>query len=191
MDTTVDWPHSLKLVAGAGDPVLKHGLGIYIFAAGKSMPLNQAFYSADGDFLIVLQHGILDIKTELGNLLVRPNEICVIPRGVRYRVDLVDNKPVRGYAMELYQGHFQLPELGPIGSNCLANARDFQAPVASFEDDGGEGEWELVSKFDGRLFVARQGHTPFDVVAWHGLYYPYKYDLGRFSVIGSVSVLFK
>lgn len=186
MDPNVSWVDSLKLIGGAGDPALKHGLGIYIFAAGKSMPPNQAFYSADGDLLIVLQHGILDIRTELGCILVRPNEICVIPRGVRYRVDLVNEEPIRGYALELYQGHFQLPELGPIGSNCLANARDFQAPVASFETKE-LGEWELVSKFDGKLFVARQGHTPFDVVGWHGLYYPYKYDLGRFSVIGSVS----
>lgn len=118
-------------------------------------------------------------------MLVRPNEICVIPRGVRYRVEVVGEEGVRGYGLELYQGHFQLPELGALGSNGLANARDFQAPVASFEE--GKGEWELVSKFDGKLFVARQGHTPFDVVGWHGLYYPYKYDLGRFNVIGSVS----
>jgi homogentisate 1,2-dioxygenase len=144
LDESVDWVHSLKLVAGAGDPTLKHGLGILIFAAGKSMSKNEAFYSADGDFLIVLQHGVLDIQTELGNLLVRPNEICVIPRGVRYRVDLPAG-PVRGYILELYSGHFQLPELGPIGSNCLANARDFQAPVASFEETA-EGKYEILSK---------------------------------------------
>ncbi|KAF7950669.1 uncharacterized protein EAE97_002221 [Botrytis byssoidea] len=185
LDETVDWVHSLKLVAGAGDPTLKHGIGIFIFAAGKSMDKNQAFYSADGDFLIVAQHGVLDIQTELGNLLVRPNEICVIPRGIRYRVELPEG-PVRGYILELYSGHFQLPELGPIGSNCLANARDFQAPVANFEQNT-NGEFKILSKFNGHLFEATQTHTPFDVVAWHGLYYPYKYDLGRFNTIGSIS----
>jgi homogentisate 1,2-dioxygenase len=93
---------------------------------------------------------------------------------------------VRGYILELYQGHFQLPELGPIGSNCLANARDFQAPIADFDEDTLT-EWRILCKFAGHLFQAKQNHTPFDVVAWHGLYYPYKYDLGRFNTIGSVS----
>ncbi|OJD12181.1 homogentisate 1,2-dioxygenase [Emergomyces pasteurianus Ep9510] len=187
-DENVDWVHGLHLVAGAGDPALKTGLGILLFAAGKDMG-NEAFYSADGDFLIVPQHGVLDIQTELGNILVRPNEICVIPRGVRYRVTLPSG-PVRGYICELYQGHYQLPELGPIGSNCLANARDFQAPTASFtddEDDNNKTEWRILSKFNNTIFSARQTHTPFDVVAWHGNYYPYKYDLGRFNTIGSIS----
>ncbi|KAJ9647830.1 hypothetical protein H2199_001606 [Coniosporium tulheliwenetii] len=163
MDESVDWVHSLHLVAGAGDPATKSGIGIFIFAAGRDMDAHSAFYSADGDFLIVPQHGVLDIQTELGKLLVRPNEICVIPRGIRYR-------------------------LGPIGSNGLANARDFQAPVAFFdEDNDGSNTYTLLSKFAGHLFEAKQDHTPFDVVAWHGLYYPYKYDLGRFNTIGSVS----
>ena len=187
MDETVDWVHSLKLVAGAGDPTMKQGIGMFIFAAGMSMDPHSAFYSADGDFLIVPQHGVLDIRTELGYILIRPNEICVIPRGVRYNVSL-PNGPVRGYILELYHGHFQLPELGPIGSNGLANARDFQAPVASFtEDHSDTTTYTLLSKFNGHLFAAAQNHTPFDVVAWHGTYYPYKYDLGRFNTIGSIS----
>ncbi|EGE82797.1 homogentisate 1,2-dioxygenase, variant [Blastomyces dermatitidis ATCC 18188] len=190
----VDWVNGLHLVAGAGEPAMKTGLGILIFAVGKDMG-NEAFYSADGDFLIVPQHGVLDIQTELGKLLVRPNEICVIPRGVRYRVALPTG-PARGYICELYQGHYQLPELGPIGSNGLANARDFQAPTACFIDDEDDEavakgatrpEWRLHSKFNNTLFTARQSHTPFDVVAWHGNYYPYKYDLGRFNTIGSIS----
>ncbi|KAF2147867.1 Homogentisate 1,2-dioxygenase [Myriangium duriaei CBS 260.36] len=185
LDEKVDWIHSLKVIAGAGDPTMKTGLGMYIFAAGKDMDEHEAFYSADGDFLIVLQHGVLDIQTELGRLLVRPMEICVIPRGVRYRVTLPEG-PVRGYILELYQGHFILPELGPIGSNCLANARDFQAPVASFDEDTNT-PWTLTAKFAGHLHSAKQNHTPFDVVAWHGLYYPYKYDLGRYNTMGSVS----
>ena len=149
------------------------------------MPDKTAFYSADGDFLIVPQHGVLDIRTEFGNILVRPNEICLIPRGVRYHVSLQDGI-VRGYVLELYQGHFQLPELGPIGSNGLANARDFQTPVADFIEDV-ESEWTLYAKFGADLFSTTQSHTPFDIVAWHGTYYPYKYGLGRFNAIGSIS----
>jgi homogentisate 1,2-dioxygenase len=183
-DEDADWTHGLHLVAEAGDPVMKSGLAIFVFAAGKDMPKHEAFYSADGDMLIVPQHGVLDLTTEFGNLLVRANEICVVPRGVRYRVDLSEG-PVRGYILELYEGHFQLPELGPIGSNGLANSRDFQAPVARYHKD--ESTWTVVSKFNKRLFKMEQSHTPFDVVAWHGTYYPYKYDLGRFNTIGSIS----
>lgn len=185
LNEDLDWVQSLQLLGGAGSPTMKTGLGIIIFAAGRNMDPHDAFYSADGDFLIVLQHGVMDVQTELGHLLIRPNEILVIPRGIRYRVN-IPYGPIRGYVLELYQGHFQLPELGPIGSNCLANARDFQAPVADFDEDG-RGDWTLYAKFAGALFRARQNHSPFDVVAWHGLYYPYKYDLGRFNAIGSIS----
>lgn len=190
-DDQTDFVSGLRLVAGAGDATLKHGIGMYIYAAGKSMAENSAFYSADGDLLIVAQDGVLDIRTELGWLLVRPMEICVIPRGVKYQVHLPSG-PVRGYALELYQGHFTLPELGPIGSNCLANARDFQAPLANFSQDHGatasEGPiYTVTVKFNNSLFQTKQAHTPFDVVAWHGNYYPYKYDLGRFNTIGSIS----
>lgn len=184
-DDSASWIQSLHLVAGAGDPAMKQGFGIYSYAAGTSMPEKTAFYSADGDFLIVPQHGVLDIRTEFGKILVRPNEICVIPRGIRYHVSLMD-PTVRGYVLELYQGHFQLPELGPIGSNGLANARDFQTPVADFMEDV-DSDWTLYAKFGANLFSTKQSHTPFDIVAWHGTYYPYKYDLGRFNSIGSIS----
>jgi homogentisate 1,2-dioxygenase len=188
----LDFVTGLKRVAGAGDVTMKQGLGIYIYACGKSMGEKEAFYSADGDLLIVAQEGVLDIRTELGWLLVRPMEICVIPRGVKYQVHLPAG-PARGYALELYQGHFTLPELGPIGSNGLANARDFQVPVACFSEDFGataaEGasEYCITVKFNQGLHVTKQLHTPFDVVAWHGTYYPFKYDLGRFNTIGSIS----
>ncbi len=191
-DSQSDFVSGMHLVAGAGDPTLKQGIGVYIYAAGNSMDNYSAFYSADGDLLIVAQEGALDIRTELGWLLVRPMEICVIPRGVKYQVHLPSG-PARGYALELYQGHFTLPELGPIGSNCLANARDFQAPVACFSEDYGatasEGpnSYTITVKFNNSLFQTKQPHTPFDVVAWHGNYYPYKYDLGRFNTIGSIS----
>ncbi|PSR99119.1 Homogentisate 1,2-dioxygenase [Coniella lustricola] len=194
-DKETDFVSGLHLVAGAGDPTVKTGLGMYIFAAGKSMDPRSSFYSADGDFLLVAQDGTLDIRTELGWLLVRPMEIAVIPRGVKFAVYLVDGAPVRGYALELYQGHFVLPELGPIGSNGLANARDFQAPVASFDDEdhlgttaeNGPAEHLVTVKFANSLYTTRQRHSPFDVVAWHGNYYPFKYDLGRFNTIGSIS----
>lgn len=184
-DEEADWVHSMHLLAGAGDISARTGLGYFIFTAGKSMDPKSAFYSADGDLLIILQHGVLDIRTELGNLLVRPNEICVIRRGIRYNVALPEG-PVRGYAVELYQGYFTLPNLGPLGSFGLANARDFQIPVASFDEDSST-TYRIFAKFNGHIFVAEQDHTPFDIVAWHGLYYPYKYDLGRFLTVGSIS----
>lgn len=187
-----DFVSGLRRVAGAGDAALKQGLGVLVYAAGRSMGEAEAFYSADGDLLVVLQEGALDVRTELGWLLVRPMEVCLLLRGVKYRVGLVDGRPSRGYALELYQGHFALPELGPIGSNGLANARDFQAPVASFDGFGGDnqappGGFVVRVKFNHGLFETRQPHSPFDVVAWHGTYYPYKYDLGRFNAMGTVS----
>ncbi|CAK7238351.1 hypothetical protein SEUCBS140593_010579 [Sporothrix eucalyptigena] len=188
-----DFVNGLQQVAGAGDPTLKQGLGIFVYAANKSMDAQSAFYSADGDFLIVPQAGVLDIRTELGWLLVRPLEICVIPRGVRFQVVVApgangETEMARGYALELYQGHFLLPELGPIGSNGLANARDFQIPVACFDEPTAEEtEFVIRAKVNHRVYRATQPHSPFDVVAWHGMYYPYKYDLGRFNVIGTIS----
>lgn len=188
----LDFVSGLRLIAGAGDATLKAGLGMFVYSAGKSMDANSAFYSADGDLLIVAQEGDLDIRTEFGWLLVRPMEIAVIPRGVKYQVHLPSGK-ARGYALELYEGHFVLPELGPIGSNGLANARDFQAPVANFSEDFGatasEGanSFVVTVKFNNGLFKTTQPHTPFDVVGWQGNYYPYKYDLGRFNTIGTIS----
>ncbi|KAJ8102371.1 Homogentisate 1,2-dioxygenase [Lipomyces tetrasporus] len=166
LDEGATFINGLRMVAGAGDIVTKTGLGIYIYAAGKSME-NEAIYSADGDFLIVPQHGDMDIQTEMGYLYVRPEEVVVIPRGVRFCIKCPTG-PIRGYILELHTGHFNLPELGPIGSNCLANGRDFEAPVAAYEDV--EEDYTV--------------HSPFDVVAWHGTNYPYKYDLGKFNTIG-------
>lgn len=163
-----DWILGLRYIAGAGDPAMKSGLGIYIYAVGRDMDAHTALCSSDGDMLVVAQHGVLDIETELGGLLVRPGEIAVLPRGIRYRVTL-PNGVARGYVLELYQGHFQLPELGPIGSNGLANARDFEIPTAKFTEETST-VWHIVNKYDNKLFVAKQNHTPFDVVAWHGTY---------------------
>ena len=163
--------------------------GIHLYAANRSME-RRFFYNADGELLIVPQQGRLVLATELGVLEVEPQEIAVIPRGVRFQVrlpdaDQADQGVARGYVCENYGALFKLPDLGVIGSNGLANPRDFRTPVAAFEDR--EGEFELVAKFNGHLWRAGIGHSPLDVVAWHGNYAPYKYDLRRFNTIGSIS----
>lgn len=186
-----DWTRS-ELLAQSGDPTTKTGLGIRIYSITRDMKPGHAFSSLDGDMLIIPQTGTLEIQTELGYLLVRQNEIALIPRGIRHRVTL-PNGPARGYICELCQGHFRLPELGPIGSCCLANVRDFQIPVAFFDGvlEGervrpNNGDWTIISRLGGSLFSGTQDHTPFDVASWHGTFVPYKYDLARFCVLGSV-----
>jgi homogentisate 1,2-dioxygenase len=178
----VDFVAGLQTMAGAGDPTVKAGLAIHLYSANASMH-RTAFYNSDGDFLIVPQAGALTLKTELGVLVVAPKEIAVVPRGVRFAV-AVDG-PSRGYVLEVFQGHFQLPDLGPIGANGLANARDFLYPVAAYEDV--DAPHTVMTKFGGKLFAASVGHSPFDVVAWHGNYAPCKYDLSRFNTMNSVS----
>jgi len=170
-------------MAGNGSPSSQSGCAIHLYVANRSMS-GRFFYSADGELLIVPQQGRLRIVTELGVLDVEPQEIAVVPRGVRMRVELPDGV-ARGYICENFGAHFRLPDLGPLGSNGLANPRDFLAPHAAYEDV--EGEFELVTKFDGHLWRAAIGHSPLDVVAWHGNYTPYKYDLRRFNTIGSIS----
>jgi homogentisate 1,2-dioxygenase len=145
---------------------------------------DRFFYDADGELLIVPQDGSLKFHTELGIIGVAPGEICVIPRGVKFRV-VLDGESARGYICENYGLTFRLPELGPIGANGLANSRDFLTPNAAFEDR--DGPFQMVSKFLGRLWVAEIDHSPLDVVAWHGNYAPYKYDLKNFNCINSVS----
>lgn len=159
------------------------GCGIHVYAANRSMT-GRFFYNADGELLIVPEHGRLRIDTELGRLEIEPQEIAVMPRGLRHRVALPDGE-ARGYVCENYGALFRLPDLGPIGSNGLANPRDFLSPVARYEDE--EGRFELVAKFQGNLWRAEIDHSPLDVVAWHGNYAPYKYDLRRFNAIGSIS----
>jgi len=190
-----DFVAGQRVLACNGDPSTKTGLAYLVFQATSDMPERTAFFNSDGDYLIIPQQGALDIQTELGHLLVRQNEFAVVPRGFRYRVTLPHGKSARGYIIDLYQGHFQLPELGPIGSCCLANVRDFQVPTASFDGhiSGGVAkankpgeEWTVITKYSGALFSCKQLHTPFDVVAWNGSYYPYKYDFARFCVLGSV-----
>ena len=156
---------------------------IHLYAANRSME-GRFFYDADGELLIVPQQGPLRIATELGTLDVEPQEIVVIPRGVRFRVELLADE-ARGYVCENFRALLRLPDLGVIGSNGLANPRDFLTPEARYEVV--DGSFELVAKFGGRLWSAAIDHSPLDVVAWHGNYAPYKYDLRRFNTIGSVS----
>ncbi|GAB2497683.1 homogentisate 1,2-dioxygenase [Arenimonas alkanexedens] len=178
-----DWLDGLYTMAGNGGPEAGTGVGIHLYAANKDMD-GRFFYDADGELLIVPQQGRLRIATEMGVLELEPQEIAVIPRGVRFSVSLPDGS-ARGYVCENFGAMLKLPDLGPIGSNGLANPRDFLAPVAAYEDR--TGDFELVAKFQGGLWRAAIGHSPMDVVAWHGNYTPSKYDLRRFNTIGSIS----
>ena len=182
-ETPTDFVDGLCTMAGNGSPAAHTGVGIHLYAANRSMD-GRFFYDADGELLIVPQQGRLLLATELGVLEVAPQEIAVIPRGVRFSVELPDG-PSRGYVCENFGGLLRLPDLGPIGSNGLANPRDFLTPCAAYEDV--EGDFELIAKFQGHLWRAPIGHSPLDVVAWHGNYAPYKYDLRRFNAIGSIS----
>ena len=179
----VDFVDGLFTMAGNGSPAAMTGIGIHLYAANADMQ-GRFFYSADGELLIVPQQGRLKIDTELGVIELEPLEIAVIPRGIRFRVSLPDGV-ARGYVCENFGAHLRIPDLGPIGSNGLANPRDFLTPGAAFEDV--EGEFELIAKFQGHLWRASIGHSPLDVVGWHGNHVPYKYDLRRFNTIGSIS----
>ncbi|ELR15130.1 homogentisate 1,2dioxygenase [Acanthamoeba castellanii str. Neff] len=183
-DEKVDFVMGLRTLAGAGHPSTRTGMGIYIYTANADM-LDTAFYNSDGDFLIVPQQGTLDIQTEFGYLEVKSGEIAVIQRGIRFRVALPDG-PSRGYIAEVFDGHFEIPDLGPIGANGLANPRDFLTPVAAYEDKD-DCEYTIVNKFNGALWTCTQTRSPFDVVAWHGNYAPYKYDLALFNAINTVT----
>ncbi|KXS09955.1 Homogentisate 1,2-dioxygenase [Gonapodya prolifera JEL478] len=181
-DVKTDFVDGIRTVCGAGSPSTRTGLAVHIYACNTGMA-KRSFMNADGDMLIAPEKGILTIQTEMGWLSVGPNEIFVIPRGIKFRVDVTG--PSRGYITESWSGHFDLPDRGPIGANHLASARDFLYPVAAFEDK--DEAWELVSKYDGELWRAGMDHSPFDVVAWHGNYAPCKYDLHRFAAVGSVT----
>ena len=178
-----DFLDGLVTIAGNGSAAAQSGVAIATYAANRSMQ-GRYFYSADGELLVVPQLGRVRLATELGVLDVAPLEIAVVPRGIRFRVELPDGDS-RGYVCENFGEPLHLPELGPIGSNGLANARDFLYPNAAFEE--ATGDFELVAKFQGELWRARIGHSPLDVVAWHGNHAPYKYSLARFNTIGSIS----
>ena len=178
-----DFVQGIRTLGGNGDFQTHTGFAIHIYVANQSMT-ERFFHNADGEMLIVPQLGRLRMITEMGVLEVAACEICVIQRGIKFRVELPDGQG-RGYICENYGGLFRLPDLGPIGANSLANPRDFLTPVAAFEDR--EGHYEVINKFQGSLWSAEYDHSPLDVVGWHGNYAPYKYDLNRFNTIGSIS----
>ena len=182
-DEPQDFVNGMITMAVNGDARAGFGVGIHIYRATSSMR-GRFFGCADGELLIAPQMGRLQLDTEMGHLEVGPGEIGVIPRGIKFRVTLPDGSS-RGYVCENYGALFRLPELGLIGANGLANAREFQTPVAAYEDV--DDDYELVVKMQGVLWSAHLDHSPLDVVAWHGNYAPYKYDLSKFNVINSVS----
>jgi homogentisate 1,2-dioxygenase len=181
-----DHPHDfidgLYTVGGNGDSRTRGGMAVHLYAANKDMH-DRYFTDADGELLFVPELNSVDLHTELGPLRVSPGEIAVIPRGIRFRVELPD-KPARGYLCENFGAAFTLPERGPIGANGLASERDFLTPHATFEE---RETATVVQKFGGNLWAADYDHSPLDVVAWHGDYVPYKYDLAAFMVIGTIS----
>jgi homogentisate 1,2-dioxygenase len=181
-NAATDWLDGLVTYGGNGDVGEQGGVAIHLYAATADM--DRAFFSADGELLVVPQEGALAIDTELGRIDVAPLQIVVIPRGVRFRIALPDGR-ARGYVCENYAAPFRLPDLGPIGANGLANPRDFEVPAAWFEDR--DDACTVVQKFQGTLWQTTLDHSPFDVVAWHGNLAPYRYDLTRFNTINTVS----
>jgi homogentisate 1,2-dioxygenase len=177
-----DFVDGLRTMVVNGDADTQTGMAAHVYLAGRSMD-RRALINADGEMLIVPQQGALAIATELGTLRVAPGEIALLPRGLAFQV-AVDG-PSRGYVCENHGAPFRLPELGPIGSNGLANPRDFEAPQAAFEIDNAP--HEIVRKFGGALWRAERATSPFDVVAWHGNLAPMRYDTRRFNTIGSIS----
>ena len=182
-DQSLDFVHGLHTMMTNGDCHMQAGIGVHLYLVTESM--NDSYFSnSDGEMLIVPQQGALRFVTEAGILEAAPGEVCVIPRGYKYRVELIDG-PARGYICENYGAHLTLPELGPIGSNGLANPRDFLYPTAHYEDI--DRPSQLYLKHGGNLFVCELDHSPLDVIAWHGNHLPYKYDLRNFCPMNAVS----
>jgi homogentisate 1,2-dioxygenase len=178
-----DFVEGLRTLAANGDAMAQAGMGIHLYVANRSMQ-ERYFYCADGELLFIPQQGELLLRTECGHLKLRVGEIAVIPRGMKLAVDLLSDT-ARGYLAENYGAPLVLPERGPVGANGYANDRDFQYPQAAYEDL--QGDFELLCKFAGNFYRAAIDHSPLDVVAWTGNSAPYKYELARFNVMGSVS----
>jgi homogentisate 1,2-dioxygenase len=180
-----DFIDGLFTLAGSGEPAAHTGVAVHLYRANRSMK-DRYFSNADGELMLVPQQGALSVFSELGILEIAPGEIAVIPRGIKFKVDIeARGGAVRGYLCENYGAPFRLPELGPIGAQGLAQKRHFLAPVAAFEDHARK--CQVIAKFAGNLWACQYSHSPLDVVAWHGNYTPYKYDLARFMVINTVS----
>jgi homogentisate 1,2-dioxygenase len=181
-DQPTDLIDGMARMVANGDPEALSGVAVHVYRANRSM--DRYFVDADGELLFIPQQGALTLLTEMGRIDIAPGQIALIPRGVRFRAELPDGE-ARGYVAENYGALFRLPDLGPIGANGLANPRDFETPVAAYEDR--DGEVELVQKYLGRLWTTTLDHSPLDVVAWHGNLAPCRYDLSRFSTINTVS----
>ena len=192
-DAPHDFVDGLRTVCANGDVDAQLGMGALVYSCNRAM-VRRALVNADGEMLLIPQAGALRIRSELGLLDVKPGEIALLPRGIAFSINPSDGS-ARGYLAENYGAALRLPELGPIGSNGLANARDFLAPVAAdqsadvaaADDAASAGPWQIVRKFGGRLWQTMQAGTPFNVVAWHGNLTPFKYDTANFMVIGSIS----
>ena len=178
--TPMSFLEGIHTITTSGDVGTQAGMAAHIYLATRSMQ-DEYFCNADAEMMLIPEQGSLRIATEFGVIDVAPAEIAVIPRGVKIRVELKGG-PARGYLCENYGGAFTLPERGPIGANCLANPRDFLSPTAAYEDR--ETPSRLFLRWGGALWQTSLGHSPLDVVAWHGNYAPYKYDLRRFSPVG-------
>ena len=181
-DEPLTWISGMRTVTTAGDVNTQTGMAAHVYLVTASM-VDEYFYSADGELLVVPQEGRLRFVTELGVIEVEPKEICILPRGLVYRVEVLDG-PCRGFVCENYGQKFDLPNRGPIGANCLANPRDFKTPVAAFEDR--EVESTVTIKWCGVFHRSTIDHSPLDVVAWHGNYAPWKYDLRTYSPVGAI-----
>src|SRR5262245_14830621 len=179
-DEPLDFLSGLRTITTCGDVFCQIGMASHVYVATRSME-DRYFYNADGELLIVPEVNGLRLRTECGVLEVTPGEVCLIPKGLKFAVDLID-RSARGYVCENYGAYFDLPERGPIGANCLANARDFLHPNAAYEDR--ETPCELYVKSGGKLYRTQIAQSPLDVVAWHGNYAPCKYDLRRFAPVG-------
>ncbi len=176
-----DFIDGLATFAGSGEPAALSGVAVHVYRANKSMT-DRYFACSDGELMFVPQLGSLLIFSELGKIAIKPRDIAVIPRGIKFKVSVTE--PARGYVCENYGTPFRLPELGPLGSQGLAQRCDFLAPVAAFEE---RGKCEVVQKFQGNLWAAEYRHSPLDVVAWHGNYTPYKYPLDLFMAVNTVT----
>jgi homogentisate 1,2-dioxygenase len=172
----------VRTITTAGDAGTQGGMAAHLYLITRSMT-DEYFYNADGEMMFVPQEGDLRIRTEFGVIDIEPCEVAVIPRGVKISVE-VPGGPARGYLCENYGGAFTLPERGPIGANCLANQRDFLTPQAAYEDR--DANCSMTVKWGGSFWRTALKHSPLDVVAWHGNYAPYKYDLRRYSPVGPV-----
>jgi homogentisate 1,2-dioxygenase len=186
-EDALSFVEGIHTITTAGDAATQSGMGAHVYLVTRSMR-DEYFYNADAEMLFVPQQGALRLWTEFGIIDIAPGEIAVIPRGVKLRVELLGRpggeQPARGYLCENYGGAFTLPERGPIGANCLANPRDFLTPVAAYEDH--DAPSTMTVKWGGNLWRTELRHSPLDVVAWHGNYAPYKYDLRRYSPVGPI-----